>query len=205
VRIEKQYRAARAAVRAALLGVFAAIALVASVASAADPAVIAEKTKLCSGCHGPDGNSKDPAIPTIAGQPKQFITTQLVMFREKNRRNDAMLPFVANLTNAEINDFGTYFAAQTMQAAAPPLAEDKAAEGKKLVTQFNCNQCHGPALKGLQHIPRLAGQQPAYLRTQLLGFKAQTRFDMDGNMTSAAQPLQPAQIDQIAEYLSTLQ
>lgn len=200
---EQRYRAARAAaVRAALLGIFLAIA---SPAVAADPAAVAEKAKLCSGCHGPDGNSKDPAIPTIAGQPKQFITTQLVMFREKNRKNDAMLPFVVNLSNAEINDFGTYFAAQTMQTAAPPLAEDKAAEGKKLVTQFNCNQCHGPALKGLQHIPRLAGQQPAYLRTQLLGFKAQTRFDMDGNMTSAAQPLQPAQIDQIAEYLSTLQ
>jgi len=198
----QQHNAARTLLCAALPSIFWGIA---TAAGAADTAAIAEKAKLCAGCHGPDGNSKDPAIPTIAGQPKQFITTQLVMFREKNRKNDAMLPFVINLSNAEINDFGTYFAAQTMQTAAPPLPEDKAAEGRKLVTQFNCNQCHGPALKGLQHIPRLAGQQPAYLRTQLLGFKAQTRFDMDGNMTSAAQALQPAQIDQIAEYLSTLQ
>ena len=198
----QQHRAARTVLRAALIG---GIVAMTAHAMAADSAAIAEKAKVCVGCHGPDGNSKDPAIPTIAGQPKQFITTQLVMFREKNRKNDAMLPFVANLSNAEINDFGTYFSAQTMQTAAPPLAEDKAAEGRKLVTQFNCNQCHGPTLKGLQHIPRLAGQQPVYLRTQLLGFKAQTRFDMDGNMTSAAQPLQPAQIDQIAEYLSTRQ
>jgi cytochrome c553 len=91
-----------------------------------------------------------------------------------------------------------------MRIAAPPMSEDKAAEGRRLVTQYNCNQCHGPALHGLQHIPRLAGQQPEYLRTQLLGFKAMTRFDMDGNMTSAAQAVQPAQIDLIAAYLSSL-
>jgi cytochrome c551/c552 len=54
VTIEKQYRAARTAVRAALLGV---LSMVASLAAAADPAAIAEKAKLCSGCHGPDCNS----------------------------------------------------------------------------------------------------------------------------------------------------
>ena len=67
-----------------------------------------------------------------------------------------------------------------------------------------CVACHGAALQGQQHIPRLAGQQADYLRTQLRGFKAGTRFDMDGNMTAAAQPLAAADIDVLAEYLSTL-
>ncbi|HSQ02648.1 MAG TPA: cytochrome c4, partial [Burkholderiales bacterium] len=65
-------------------------------------------------------------------------------------------------------------------------------------------QCHGPQLYGQQHIPRLAGQQAENLRVQLRGFKAQTRFDMDCNMTSAAQPLSPADIDLLAEYISGL-
>ncbi|MEO8310682.1 MAG: hypothetical protein ABI520_05875 [Caldimonas sp.] len=47
-------------------------------------------------------------------------------------------------------------------------------------------------------------QHADYLRTQLLGFKAETRFDMDGNMTSAAQPLTLGDIDTLATYLSTL-
>jgi cytochrome c553 len=53
-------------------------------------------------------------------------------------------------------------------------------------------------------LPRLAGQRPESLRTQLLGFKAGTRFDMDGNMTAAAQPLTPADIETLATYLSAL-
>jgi len=80
----------------------------------------------------------------------------------------------------------------------------RAAAGRALVEKFGCVTCHGPELHGQQHIPRLAGQRPEYLRTQLLGFKAQTRFDMDGNMTSAAQPLAPADIEALAAYLSTL-
>jgi hypothetical protein len=69
--------------------------------------------------------------------------------------------------------------------AAPGRKFDaaKAQGGRQLAERFNCVQCHGPQLAGQQHIPRLAGQQLDYLRTQLRGFKASTRFDMDGQMT----------------------
>ena len=90
-------------------------------------------------------------------------------------------------------------------APAKKPAADVAATGRKLTEDFNCVVCHGPALKGQQHIPRLAGQQRDYLRTQLRGFMAGTRFDMDGNMTSAAQRLKPEHVDVLAEYLSGLE
>jgi cytochrome c553 len=75
---------------------------------------------------------------------------------------------------------------------------------RHLTEQFHCVSCHGPALKGQQHIPRLAGQQAVYLKAQLRGFKASTRFDMDGNMTSAAQPLADGDIELLSEYLAAL-
>ena len=172
--------------------------------AAADLETIRKKAELCVACHGVDGNSANPAIPTLAGQPKQFITTQLVMFREGNRKNAQMSPFSVNMTNAEINDYGTWFSAQKRVSAGHVMPAEKAAAARRLTEQYNCTQCHGPALLGLQHIPGLAGQQPEYLKMQLLGFKAMTRFDMDGNMTSAAQPLTPADIDLISEYLASL-
>ena len=174
-------------------------------ASAADLEAIRKKAELCVACHGPDGNSANPAIPSLAGQPKQFITTQLVMFREGNRKNAQMAPFVAMMTNAEINDYGTYFSVQKRIASGRSIPAEATAAGRRLAGQYNCTQCHGPALLGQQHIPALAGQQAEYLKTQLLGFKAMTRFDMDGNMTSAAQPLTAADIDVISEYLASMQ
>jgi cytochrome c553 len=38
----------------------------------------------------------------------------------------------------------------------------------------------------------------------LRGFKTATRFDMDGQMSSAAQPLSDADIEVLADYLAGL-
>ena len=175
-----------------------------AVAAGPELEAIRKKAEPCTACHGPDGNSTIPSIPSLAGQPKQFITTQLVMFREGRRLNAQMAPFVASLSNADINDLGTYFAAQARVATGRPLSAEAMAAGRALAERLNCVQCHGPALKGQQHIPGLNGQHTEYLRAQLQGFKAQTRFDMDGNMTSAAQPLTAADIDLLAGYLASL-
>ncbi len=96
---------------------------------------------------------------------------------------------------------------QDMQKLASPAHKTdpaNAAAAPKLARQFNCVQCHGPALLGLQHIPRLAGQQFEYLKTQMRSFKAQTRADLDGNMTSAAQGLTDKDIDVLVDYISGL-
>ena len=174
-------------------------------ALAADPEVQRQKAQLCVACHGPEGNSVNPTMPSLAGQPKQFITTQLVMFREGKRKDPQMSPMAANLSNADINDFGTYFSSQKPAPPARKTAPDKIAVSQRLTEQNHCVSCHGPELKGQQHIPRLAGQQSDYLRAQLRGFKASTRFDMDGQMTSAAQALSDADIELLADYLSGLQ
>ena len=163
-----------------------------------------QKADPCTACHGAEGRSTLEQIPSLAGQPKQFITTQLVMFREGNRKNAVMNALAAPLSNADINELGGYFATQSPAVAGAPLSADAAAAGKGLVEKFACVTCHGAELHGQQHIPRLAGQRADYLKAQLLGFKAQTRFDMDGNMTSAAQPLAAADIEALATYLSSL-
>lgn len=171
-------------------------------APAADPEPA--KSQACTACHGPGGRSQDPNIPSLAGQPRQFIETQLVMYREGNRKNPAMSPFAAGLTNAELRELAGYFSAQK---AAPPgrtVSAEVAANGKRIADAYNCSTCHGATLLGQQHIPRLAGQQAEYLRTQLRGFKASTRFDMDGQMTSAAQVLTAGDIDTLADYLASL-
>jgi len=163
-----------------------------------------QKAQTCVACHGAEGNSLNPAVPSLAAQPAQFIAMQLYQFREGNRKDAQMTPMAANLSNADMNDLAAYFSAQ--KAAAPTHRADasRAAEAKRLAEQNHCVQCHGPALAGQQHIPRLAGQQFEYLRAQLRGFKASTRADLDGNMTSAAQALSAADIDVLADYLAAL-
>lgn len=170
-------------------------------AVAADAAAGLQKAQVCVACHGPAGVSANPTVPSLAGQPAQFVATQLLMYREGKRKDAQMSPFAANLSNTDLNDLAAYFAAQKLPARAADATTGTDA-GARLARDLNCVQCHGATLLGQQHIPRLAGQQREYLKTQLRGFKAQTRFDMDGQMTSAAQPLSEADIDALAAYLA---
>jgi len=182
----------------------AAFALAGGAASAADIAAGKQKAALCEACHGPEGNSVIAANPSIAGQPAQFITTALYFFRAGNRKDPQMSPIAAPLSNADMNDLAAYFSSRKPAPPKHKASAENAAAGPGLTQKFMCTQCHGTALLGVQHIPRIAGQQPDYLRTQLMGFKGSKRSDMDGNMTSAAQALTEKDIEVLVDYLGGL-
>lgn len=176
------------------------LATIPAEAADADP----QLARSCEGCHGPGGRSSNPAIPSLAAQPRQFIATQLLMYREGNRKNPIMSPLTSKLTNADLNQLAAYFSAQAPAPPAAALPAEKAEAGRLLTQQYFCVNCHGQTLHGQMHIPRLAGQQAEYIRVQLSGFKATTRFDMDGQMSSAVQALTPEDINLLADYVSSM-
>lgn len=180
------------------------VALPGGAVLAADAEAGRQKAQVCTTCHGARGNSTNSLVPSLAGQPAQFIATELFQYREGNRKNLQMTQMTAQLSNADLNDLAAYFSAQKPAAPKHELARAKAAAGKRLAELRHCVQCHGPTLMGLQHIPRLAGQQRRYLLVQLRGFKAGVRADIDGNMTAAAQGLNESEIQLLADYLSAL-
>ena len=175
-----------------------------SAANAADIEAGRQKAQVCVACHGAGGNSEIAEIPALAGQTAQALTTALYQFREGNRKNAIMSPFAANLSNADMNNLAAYFASEKRAPAVHVSSSDSLAQGPELAKKYNCVQCHGPLLLGQQHIPRIAGQQHTYLLAQLRGFKATTRADMDGNMSSAASALKDNEIEILADYISAL-
>lgn len=54
--------------------------LISSVAAAAPDAAMLSNT--CAGCHGTDGISAGPAMPTIAGMPAKHIKTVMMQFKK---------------------------------------------------------------------------------------------------------------------------
>jgi cytochrome c553 len=185
--------------------VCAAALAIAGAAAAADPEAGKAKAAVCAACHGEAGNSTNPAVPSLAGQPAQFLTTALYMFRAGKRQDPQMTPMAKPLSNTEMNDLAAYF---TAQKPAPPrhqASAEHAKQGPELAQKFHCTQCHGPQLLGQQQMPRLAGQHYDYLRAQLRGFRDGKRADLDGKMTESAQGLSDADIDVLADYMAGLE
>ena len=70
-----------------------------------------QQLEVCLSCHGEDGNSRTPMIPSIAGQPEFFVTNQLIYMREGVRPTPPMTPFVEKLTDPEIEALARAIAA----------------------------------------------------------------------------------------------
>ena len=64
--------------RLATIGALAAsLCLSVAVSAAGDPARGKAKSEACQACHGPEGNSDNPAFPRIAGQHADYLVHAL--------------------------------------------------------------------------------------------------------------------------------
>jgi len=158
----------------------------------------------CKSCHGPDGNATIPGTPSIAGQPTFFTHWQLIKYRDGRRKDPQMSPFAASLSDADMADLAAYYAAQRPLPRPATTDRLKVAAGRELARQHLCVSCHRPGLTGHEQVPRLAGQDLTYLVKMLRAFKAQTAGDLDGTMTTSAQPLSEEDIENLAHFMATL-
>ncbi len=179
-------------------------ACLASAAAAQDVAAGQAKAQACLACHGPGGNSTNPAFPILAGQTARYLYLELKDFKEGRRSDPQMTPFAAALSREDMFDLSAYFAAQ--KPIAPPFQPDpaKVALGRDKAREVLCTMCHLGGFRGQNEIPRVAGQHYGYVVKQMQDFKAGRRTNDAGNMSSVSKTLSDQDIENLAQYLATL-
>ena len=74
----------------------------AAASAAAVNALYAERFRtVCAACHGADGRSDMAGTPVLAGQYSLYTITQLFLFREGRRTNQAMVALAKPMTDAD--------------------------------------------------------------------------------------------------------
>lgn len=180
--------------------------LAAGPASAYDSEAGRQKAdEACAPCHGKGGISELPAVPSLAGQGNDYVVLALYQFRAGHRPSETMAQFAKPLSDNDLGNLAAYYSGLKPWTPTRQSSAEAKAAGPVLALQKNCVQCHnGPGLKGQDSVPRIAGQQLEYVTVQLKLFKAGTRGDIDGNMTSAAQDLSDQDIAVLSDYMSGL-
>jgi cytochrome c553 len=159
----------------------------------------------CAACHGADGNSATPGIPSIAGQPKIFIENQLILFREGLRVSPQMQPAVQGLTDKEIVQLAMRYAALPARPAAADAPDPaQAKQAQALAQKLHCGSCHLPDFRGREQMPRLAGQREEYLVESMLAYRDNRRSGGDTIMASTLYGVPDADILTLAHYLARL-
>ena len=192
--------------RIALAGtMLAAMMACGSFAHAADVTAGKQKAEICIACHGEAGISQLENIPSLAGQPDQFIQWQLVFFRAGTRKNEQMLPVVDQLNNEDIRNLGAYFASLTPPRAKPDDNPDLSSKSAQAAAGRRCTSCHTDNYAGTKAIPRVAGQREEYLVKALHDYKSGVRSGGGmAAMANVAYSLSEEEIEALAHYLAHL-
>jgi cytochrome c553 len=162
------------------------------------------KAGSCIGCHGPNGNSTMPGIPSLAAQNARYIYLQLRDFQEGRRHNDMMTPMTAGLSKDDMREIADYYSKQKLSSKGFKADAEKAKLGKAKADETLCAMCHLGEFVGQNEIPKVAGQNYDYVVKSLTDFKAKTRTNDAGNMTSVASTLSDTDIENLAHYISGL-
>ena len=169
-------------------------------------------TNLCIACHGIDGNSPLPANPNLSGQHAGYITKQLMQFKNGERDNAVMKGMVANLTEQDMINLGSYFEQQKQNLLfAKSNGENSLGEkiyraGVATKGLPACASCHGPAGHGIPDLyPRLNSQHAAYTISQLNAFRLETRMNDNAMMMlTIAQKSTDKEMNAVAYYIQGL-
>lgn len=169
------------------------------------------QAQACVACHGATGEGTAQA-PMLAGLSASYISAQIENFIAGRRSNPVMLAIAQGYSDATLrNQVAAYFASQgttpRLQLRGEQIATTPA---ERLYYQGDlqrdlpaCYSCHGPSAVGGGAFPRLAGQQAAYLKEQLLAWQNRQRSgDPDDLMGNVARKLSAGDIDALASYLS---
>jgi sulfide dehydrogenase cytochrome subunit len=118
----------------------------------------------CFSCHGPRGQSQSPAIPSIAGLPRNYLLKTLTAYRYGGRFGTIMDRIISAYEKNELETMADYFSSQPYQVNKQDADWELVDTGRQLHRRY-CQECHGDGLELTDKgAPLLMGRWMDYLR-----------------------------------------
>jgi cytochrome c553 len=189
-----------------LIGMLLVAILLLAAESFADAKAGERKAQLCLLCHkAANATPIMAAVPLLEAQPAKYLYLQTKAYKDKRRLEPVMQANTANLSEQDMRDIADYLAAQKPVRVSYQLDPAKISTGQAKAEELKCATCHGATFQGTGEIPRLAGQAPAYLQTQLEGFGSGKRRHGMGQQSAPPAALSEQDMESLAQFFASLQ
>lgn len=137
-----------------------ATALILLPALAANSDTPEARLAACLTCHGANGQSATPEVPSLGGQPVFYLTAQLLRFRDKLRVVEPMNQAMQGFKDDDLRNMAARIAKLPPPApAGGAIDAGRMERARALIEQHRCNFCHQGNYSDEQNVPRLAGQR----------------------------------------------
>jgi sulfide dehydrogenase cytochrome subunit len=182
-----------------------ALALSVFAGTAAARSDIEPLARTCNGCHGLQGVSAGPTMPSIGGLPKPYLQKVMKQWKYDERLGVTMSRIVKGFSDDEIDALAAYFAAKPWMPATQVVAPAQLAKGKSVISE-NCEDCHGATGSDPDvGVPRINGQWAKYMELELEKYRGSV-FDMPHRkMKKSARELKEAEASAAARYFGAQQ
>lgn len=159
----------------------------------------------CAGCHSIDGNALNPEIPSLAGQPAEYLIKAMKDYRDGHRNDPLMADAVRKIQDESIANLAAYYAAQKLESPLHQAGQDAGqfspvADGRKIAG--SCDGCHGRNGNSVKAgVPSLTGLHVKYLVSATKDYRDGTR--KHGVMKKMVAHLSDTDIEKAAFYYAT--
>lgn len=106
------------------------------------------------------------------------------------------------VSDSDIVALANYFSVQTRATATGPVNITSYQRGQAISSGMLCGTCHLPDYVGRQQIPRLAGQQEAFLLYSMKQFRDRPGPGRDTIMTASLHGLKDNELSDLAHFLA---
>lgn len=189
------------------MGVVLAGGLLASSMAQADFDRASMLANTCVGCHGINGISTGPAIPSIGGMSETYFTETMKAYRDGDRPNTIMTRLAKGYSDQDIADMAKYFSSQKYVQVEQSHDKQMAAQGKRLHSTF-CERCHDAGGTVAEDDSGfLSGQMKPYLEYSMQDFTSGNREYTERRMKQEVEKLIAQHgdkgIQQLIEYYAS--
>lgn len=151
----------------------------------------------CANCHGDDGNSTTPGIPSLAGQQPHYLVVAIQEYLNKERKAAPMHALLPGLKKRDMESLALYFASQAPAKRGAPAAGNAAAGEPLSAVCGGCHGSQGVSIDGAT--PSLAGQDTRYLVDAIKAYRTTRQRE---SMRTYVTGLSEKDIQDIAAFYS---
>jgi len=160
----------------------------------------------CNNCHGVNGVSVGPSMPSIGGLPEAYLRTVMLQWKSGERYSATMGRLIKGYSDQQIADLAKHYAAKPWVPIAQPVAANVLAQGK--AASERCATCHGetgskpddPA-----ETPQIHGQWAKYMELEMMKYRDSSVAMPHRRMRGNTQRLNEEDVAAVAQYYAAQQ
>lgn len=156
--------------------------------------------RTCNACHGMNGVSVGPSMPSIGGLPETYLKHMMIQWKSGERYSATMGRHFKGYSDDELANLAAYFAKLPWVPVAQAADAGTLAKGKAATDR--CETCHGVTggEPDDEDTPKLNGQWAKYLELELLKYRTDAVAMPHKKMRNNAKKLDEADVSAAAHF-----